>query len=73
MGVKVELIQDWGRRRKGLVLDMPLGAADILVNRRRLGRYVDGQQEAMVPVPAGVQQLVNAVSDVLAPQRRKGK
>ena len=72
MGVKVELIQDWGRRRKGLVLDMPPGAAEILVKRRKLGRYVE-QQQTLVPVPAGTQQLVNAVANALGPQRRKGK
>jgi len=72
MGIAVELTQDWGRYRKGFVLDMAAGAADILVNRRKLGRYVESVQ-TLVPVPAGTQQLVNAVADVLAPQRRKGK
>lgn len=72
MGVIVELLQDWGRYRKGFRLDMAGGAADILVNRRKLARYVN-EPQTLVPVPAGLQQAATAVLDALNPPRRKGK
>lgn len=49
MGVKVELLRDWRCYRKGHQLDTSGGVADLLVNRRKIARYVEEEKPETCP------------------------
>ncbi len=75
MGVAIRFLRPWKQYKPGFVmLDTGAGYADMLINRHKppIAEYLNSPSECLVPLPAGIGQLVNAATDMVH-RRRKGK
>lgn len=58
-------------KREGFILQTTRGAADILVNRRKIAEYIDpGAPGTLVPNPPGLGQLLEAAASVVKPHKK---
>lgn len=72
MGVKVKIGRSgWKHHRPGAIVELDRGVADIVVNRRKLGSFVEDVQ-TLVPANPGLSQLVDTVSSAASKKSRKG-